>query len=299
VAKAYRHKYLRPEQVRQMAGMQLIARTVVEGFVTGLHRSPHHGFSTEFSDHRQYVPGDELRHLDWLALARTDRYFVKRYEQETNLRCYVLLDCSASMAYGSGGISKFEYGCYLAATLAYLMVRQQDSVGLVLFDEAIRRNLPPRSTATHLNTLLEELERTTPGRQTGVSRTIHDVAGSIRRRALVVLISDLYDDPAEVRRALQHFRHRRHEVIVFHVLDPFELDFPFTKLVGFEDMETGEQIQIDPKQVRQTYQEEIGAFLADLRRTCSESRIEYVLADTRTPFERMLVKYLSRRRQFV
>jgi uncharacterized protein (DUF58 family) len=294
----YRYKYFRPEQVQQLASMQLVARTVVEGFVSGLHRSPHHGFSTEFSDHREYVPGDELRHLDWLALARTDRYYVKRYEQETNLRCYILLDCSGSMAYASGQMSKFEYGCYLAATLAYLMVRQQDSVGLVLFDQTIRRNLPPRSTPTHLNNLLTELERTSTGKLTNVSRTIHDIAGSIHRRALIILISDMYDDPAEVRRALQHFRHKKHEVIVFHVLDPFELDFPFTRLVSFEDMEDGEQIQIDPKQVRDAYLKEIGGFLETYRRTCSESQIEYVVADTRTPFEKMLVRYLSRRKQF-
>ena len=296
MGKAKRYKYFRPEQAQQLASMQLVARTVVEGFVTGMHRSPHHGFSTEFSDHREYVPGDELRHLDWMALARTDRYYVKRYEQETNLRCYLLLDCSGSMAYASGVLSKFEYGCYLAATLAYLMVRQQDSVGLVCFDDVIRLNIAPRSTPTHLTYLFGELETVRTGKRTDVSRTIHDIAERIHRRALIILISDMYDDPAEVRRALQHFRHKKHEVIVFHVLDPFEVDFPFTRLISFEDMETGERLQIDPKQVRDAYLTEIGAFMENFRRTCSESQIEYVVADTRTPFERMLIRYLSRRK---
>ncbi len=294
---AYQYKYFRPEQVQQLANMQLVARTVVEGFVTGMHRSPHHGFSTEFADHREYVPGDELRHLDWLALARTDRYYIKRYEQETNLRCYLLLDCSSSMAYASGGMSKFEYGCYLAATLGYLMIRQQDSVGLVLFDEVIRRNIPPRSTPTHLDYLFKQLEAAKTGKQTNVSRTIHDIAESIHRRALIILISDMYDDPTEVRRALQHFRHKKHEVIVFHVLDPFEVDFPFTRMVSFEDMETGEQLQLDPKQVREAYMKEMGEFIENFRRTCSESQIEYVVADTRTPFEKMLISYLSKRKR--
>lgn len=297
VAKEQRYKYFRPEQVQPLAGLQLIARSVVEGFVSGMHRSPHHGFSTEFADHRPYVPGDELRRLDWRALARTDRYFIKRYEQETNLRCHLLLDASASMAYGSGPIRKFEYGCYLAAALAYLMVRQQDSVGLVLFDEQVRRTLAPRSTPTHLDRLFSELEQAACGGRTRVGAALHDLAETIHRRALIVLISDLYDEPAEVRRALQHFRHKKHEVIVFHVADPAELSFPFTRLAGFEDMETGERIQIDPRQVREAYRAEVRDFLADLRRTCSQSRIEYVLAETDTPFEKMLARYLGRRKQ--
>jgi uncharacterized protein (DUF58 family) len=292
-----RYRFLVPEAVGRLRNMNLIARTVVEGFIAGLHRSPHHGFSVEFSDHRQYTPGDNLRDLDWLALARTDKYYIKRYEEETNLRAYLLLDTSGSMGYRSGeNVTKMEYGCYLAASLAYLMVRQQDSVGLVTFDRQIRSNIPARSTTAHLNLLLRHLETLRPGEVTSVSRTFHDLAEMIKRRGLIIIISDLYDDEREVMRALRHFRHKRHEVILFHVFDRAELDFPFRRLSDFVDLETNQRLQIDPRYVRAEYLRQIRAFVDAYKRACSESQIEYVNTDTSVPYDFMLSAYLAKRK---
>jgi len=297
MAKKAPYKYFEPEQAARLGKLNLIARTAVEGFVTGLHRSPHHGFSVEFSEHREYVSGDDLRHLDWVALARTDRYYIKRYEQETNLRAHILLDVSGSMGYGSGGMTKFEYGCRLASLIAYLMVRQQDVVGLVTFDKAIRSHLPPGSTATHLDRLFTSLEELTPGDVTAVSRTFHDLAEKIARRGLIIIISDLYDDPLDVMRALRHFRHNKHQVIVFHVFDPAELDLPFNKLVTFVDMETQEKLQIDPKFIRDEYKRQIDGFVARYRRDCSDSAIEYIVTSTATPYDVTLRSYLASRQR--
>jgi len=245
-----RYRYFEPEKALRMGKLALTVRGVVEGFISGLHRSPHHGFSAEFSEHREYSPGDDLRHLDWLAYARTDRFYIKQYEQETNLRAYILLDVSGSMNYRSDGVTKFEYGCLLAAMLAYLMARQQDAVGLVAFDEQIRKYLPPASTPSHLDRLFRALEELRPGRPTAISRTFHDLAERLHRRSMVLVISDLYDEPREVMRALQHFRHRRHQVIVLQVMDPAELRLPMNDLVTFVDLESGQRIQIDPKLIR-------------------------------------------------
>lgn len=298
MGKRQRYKYFEPEHADRMGKLNLIARTAVEGFITGLHKSPHHGFSVEFSEHREYTTGDDLRHLDWVALARTDRYYVKQYEQETNLRAHILLDASGSMEYGSGDVSKFDYACRLASMIAYLMVRQQDMVGLVAFDEAIRTHLPPGSTATHLDRLFTVLESIAPGGLTAVSRTFHDLAEKIARRGLIIIISDLYDEPAEVMRALRHFRHRKHQVIVFHVFDQAELDMPFNKLVTFVDMETDEKLQIDPKFVRDEYRRQIDGFVSQYRRDCSDSAIEYIVASTATPYDAMLRSYLASRQQY-
>jgi uncharacterized protein (DUF58 family) len=295
MAKKQPYKYFEPEQAARLGKLNLIARTAMEGFITGLHRSPHHGFSVEFSEHREYVSGDDLRHLDWVALARTDRYYIKRYEQETNLRAHILLDASGSMAYGSGGMTKFEYGCRLASLIAYLMVRQQDVVGLVIFDKAIRRHIPPGGTATHLNRLFTSLEDIVPGDVTAVGRTFHDMAEKIARRGLIVIISDLYDEPLEVVRALRHFRHNKHQVIVFHVFDQAELDLPFNKLVTFVDMETQEKLQIDPKFIRDEYRRQIDDFIGRYRRDCSDSSIEYIMTSTATPYDVTLRSFLASR----
>ncbi len=297
MAKRQPYKFFEPDQAERLGKLNLIARTAVEGFITGLHRSPHHGFSVEFSEHREYTSGDDLRHLDWVALARTDRYYVKQYEQETNLRAHVLLDVSGSMDYGAEAMTKFEYGCRLASMIAYLMVRQQDMVGLVTFDRAIRSHIPPGSTAMHLDRLFNSLEEVRPGGVTAVSRTFHDLAEKIARRGLIIIISDLYDDPAEVMRALRHFRHNKHQVIVFHVFDQAELDLPFDKLVTFVDMETQEKLQIDPKYVRDEYKRQIEDFIGQYRRDCSDSAIEYVVASTAMPYDAMLRSYLASRQR--
>jgi len=291
------YQYIDPEAVAKLGRFNLVARAVVEGFVVGLHRSPYHGFSVEFSDHREYVPGDNLRDLDWIAYGRTDRFFIKRYEEETNLRAHILLDSSASMGYrfGDEGLTKFEYAAYLSASLAYLMVRQQDSVGLVTFDQEVSHFIPPSSTVSHLNRLLRTLEEVSPGKTTDVSETFHKLAESIKRRGLIIIVSDLFDDQAEVMRALSHFRQKKHEVIVFHVLDRAEREFPFDRLSDFVDMETRERIQADPRYVREQYIHEVNAFIDSYRRECFQNDIDYVDTDTAVPYELMLAAYLGRR----
>jgi len=289
--------YFQPDQVGRLANLNILARRAVEGFITGLHQSPHRGFSVEFSEHREYVPGDDVRHLDWVAWARSDRYYLKQYEQQTNLRAHILLDVSRSMDYAGGeGVTKFTYGCFLTACLSYLMARQQDMVALAAFDERMRLQLPPASTPAHLDRLFRGLEQLTPGKGTRMAETMHELARTIAKRGLIIVISDLYDDPAAVMRALQHFVYKKHQIIVFHVLDRAELDFPFKDISSFVDLETGREIQADPRYVRQAYRQAVDEFVANYRRECSDRNIEYVLTTTDTPYDRMLLNYLTRRK---
>jgi len=291
------YEYFQPDRVGKLQNLNLVARQAVEGFITGLHRSPHKGFSVEFSEHREYTPGDDTRHLDWIAYARTDRYYIKQYEQETNLRAYLLLDASASMAYRYGGeLTKFVYGCFLSACLSYLMCRQQDVVGMIAFDGDVRFHLTPGSTPAHLDRIFRHLEQLAPGRRTAIAPTFHRLADTIAKRGLVIIISDLYDDPTETIKALQHFVYKKHQIIVFHLMDPAEMDFPFRKIHSFVDMETRERIQVDPRSVRQAYLEEIRAFVDGYRKECSDRNIEYVLTRTDTPYDLMLLNYLARRK---
>lgn len=297
MAKGYR--YLDPQAVARLSKINLIARSVVEGFISGLHRSPFHGFSVEFAEHREYTPGDNIKDIDWQAYARTDRYVVKRYQEETNLKAHILLDTSGSMGYKSdeSSMSKLEYGAYLAASLAYLMVRQQDSVGLVTFSEKIEQFIPPRSTATHLNVLLKTLETARPSQATNVSRAFHDLAEHIKRRGLMIIISDLFDESKDVMRGLRHFRFKRHEVILFHIFDRWEIDFPFRRLTDFIDMETNDEIQIDPRFVREDYMQRIRDFIRSYKRECASATIEYVQTHTGVPFDMMLHAFLAKRKR--
>ena len=290
-------RFLDPDTLAKLANMNLVARLVVEGFISGLHRSPYKGFSVEFAQHREYSPGDDLKHLDWRVYARTDKNYVKQYEEETNLKAYILLDSSGSMGYRSSGLSKFEYGCYLAASLTYLMIRQQDSVGLVIFDKVIRNLIPPKSTPTHLKVILEHLEKVRVGELTNVSKVFHDLAETIRRRGLIIIISDLFDDPSSVLSGLKHFRHRRHEVIVFHILDQEEVNFPFNKMAIFRDLETNDKIQVDPKSIRQEYLDQMADFLAAYKQGCYESNIDYMSVNTSVPLDLCLTSYLTRRQK--
>jgi uncharacterized protein (DUF58 family) len=295
-----RYVYFQPQRVGKFANLNLLARQVVEGFISGLHRSPHRGFSVEFSEHREYSPGDDLRHLDWVAWGRTDRYYVKQYEQETNLRAYILLDVSGSMNYRrQGELTKFEYGCFLTACLAYLMSRQQDVVGVVAFDSAIRLHLPPASSPAHMDRVFTGLERLTCGKLTAIASTFHELAERIAKRGLIVIISDLYDEPAEVMRALQHFCYKKHQLMLFHVFDPAELDFPFKRMTNFVDLETGQRLQVDPRLVRQSYRQEVAGFIDRYRKECSDRSIEYVVASTAQPYDLMLLNYLARRKRLV
>ena len=291
-------KYLQPNVVAQLSTMELRARFVVEGFITGLHRSPYHGFSVEFTEHRPYMPGDEIRRIDWKAYAKTDRFYVKQYEEETNLKAYLILDASRSMAFSSEGrLTKFEYSSYLAAALAYLMVEQRDAVGLTLFDEAVRTSIPPRATRTNLTTILRELERTQPAQTTGAARALHLIAEQIKRRSLVIILSDLFDEPGGVLSAFKHFRYRGNEVVVMQILDPLERSFAFGRDAVFKDMETGEELMTQPWHIQRAYRESLREFLSRYQQECLENNIDYLLLETSMPYDRALMEYLHKRRR--
>jgi uncharacterized protein (DUF58 family) len=296
VERSEKTKFLDPEVLQTIAGMELRARLVVEGFISGLHKSPYQGFSVEFAEHRQYTPGDELRHIDWRVFGKSDRFYIKLYEEDTNLKCYLLLDASGSMGYHSNKVSKLWYGANLAAALTQLMLQQLDSVGLLLFDEEIRRYIPPRSNPRHRKIIFGELEELKPGKRTQVSRIFHDFAERIRRRGLIIVISDLFDDPDAVLTSLQHFRHKKHEVIVFHVLDPYELTFPFERLTLFRDLEGAiAPIMTEPHVLKRRYLEKLEEFRGKLKRGCRESAIDYFEIDTSENFGHALTRYLATR----
>lgn len=291
------YRYLEPQALARVKNLSVVARGVVEGFITGLHASPYKGFSVEFAEHREYTAGDDPRHLDYRMLARTDRLYIKQYEEETNMRVQILLDTSGSMGYSyDGKMTKLEYGSYLTAVLSYLMTRQQDSVGLTTFDTEVRLDMPARSSPRHFSEMMHRLEAIKPGQSTNVAETLHKLASRFKRRCLIVLISDLYDERSEeVLRALHHFRHRRHEVLLFHVFDKAEIDFPFQDLIAFHDLETGERIQVDPSYVRDQYKSQVEEFIENYRRSCAEAQIDYVLTDTSTPYDFMLTRYIAKR----
>ncbi len=290
--------FLQPEVVARLSRLDLVARLVVEGFITGLHRSPYHGFSVEFAEYRQYMPGDAFRDVDWKLFAKTDRLYIKQYEEETNLKAYLLVDASASMKYGSGDVSKFRYATFSAAALAHLMLKQRDAVGLVAFDAGIRSYLPPRSVGSHLHALLATLDDIKPdGVDTDLAKAFHDLAERIVRRGLVIVLSDLMDDPERLISGLRHFRHRKHEVIVFHILDPRERDLTFSRETRFVDLETGAQVATEPWHIAPDYRAEMDALVDRFRRECRDSLIDYVLVDTSQPFGDVLVNYLAKRKK--
>ena len=290
-----RHQYLDPAVIARLGTLELKARTIVEGFLSGLHRSPFKGFSVEFAEYRQYIPGDDLATIDWKVYARSDRYYVKKFEEETNLDCHLMLDVSGSMAYGSRGITKFEYGACLAASLAYLMNRQRDGVGLMAFDERIVTRLPPSARPGHLRALLLTLQGLQLGRETDMSRPLHQLCDMLTKRGMVVLISDLLDDPAAVVSGLKHFRFRGTDVIVFQILDPDEIDFPFDRAIRFEDLETSEEVMAVPAVVRQHYLTEIRRLIDRYKRELGAAGIDYRLVSTAEPLEMALLAYLSTR----
>jgi uncharacterized protein (DUF58 family) len=292
-------QFLDPAVIARLGTLELKAKTIVEGFLSGLHRSPFKGFSVEFAEYRQYIHGDDLSTIDWKVFARSDRYYVKKFEEETNLDCHLLVDVSGSMGYGSRGITKFEYASCLAASLGYLMNRQRDAVGLIAFDDRIVSALAPSTRPGHLRNLLVMLDRLALGRQTNVSKPLHQLAESLTRRGIVVLISDLLDDPEAVVRGLKHFHFRGSDVLVFHVLDPDELEFPFDRATRFEDLETDEEVMAVPGVVRAHYLKEIGALIERYRRELGGAGIDYQLLNTKEPLELALLKYLSTRARAV
>jgi len=299
-------RYLDPVVVSRLKHMEMRARLIVEGFITGLHRSPYHGFSVEFAEHRPYNPGDELRHVDWKVYAKTDRHYVKQYEEETNLRNYVVLDTSPSMRYkGDGALSKLQYAAYLAAGLHALMVRQRDATGLITFSDQIDALIPPKSTPSHLRLLLSTLERLDLTKHAGQARTsaataLGQVTERIRRRSLVIVMTDLFENVsahADLLKALRHLRHRGHEVLVFHILDQAterKFTFPNVPMV-FRDMETGEELSVEPSQLRENYEAAATHFTERFRRACLEHNIDFLEVDTATSYEATLLAYLNRR----
>jgi uncharacterized protein (DUF58 family) len=290
-------RFLLPEVVSKLRRIDLKARLVVEGFLTGLHRSPFKGFSVEFAEYRQYMPGDELKRIDWKVYAKTDRFYIREYQEETNLRAYLLIDTSGSMAYKSDKISKLEYASYLAASLAYLLLKQKDSVGLVQFGAKIEKYIPPRQAGSHLSVLLNALDKIKPSGETDLSKTFHQLAERIKRRGLVIILSDLFDAKEKVIKALRHFRHRKHEVLVFHILDRNEIDFAFAAPLVLKDLESRNELTIDPRIIRKEYQHTFDEFFNDFRRQCRESRIDYHLITTDMPFDRALLSYLEKRKR--
>jgi uncharacterized protein (DUF58 family) len=287
--------FLTPDDLHQIRNLQVLARTVVEGFCTGLHRSPHKGFSVEFKQHRPYVHGDEIRHLDWRVFGKTDRFYIREYEEETNLRCTIILDASGSMAYGGApGRNKFQYAQRLAACLSYLMLGQQDSVGLVTFDTKVRRYIPPRGQTSHLKVLVNQLEETKTGGETELAKVFHDLVPRLHRRGMVVILSDLFGDVQELLSALAHLRFARHEIVVFQIWDPDELTFDFRQWTRFDCLEVdGKKHLVDPNHLRAAYLDHLAKFREELKQGCHRHRIDLVPLSTNRPYAEALAEYLT------
>jgi len=290
-------KYLNPQTLAKLQGLELRARSIVEGYVTGVHRSPYHGFSIEFAEHREYSPGDDLRYVDWKVFGKTDKFYLKQYEEETNLVSYMLLDTSESMRYRSSeaALSKLEYAQCIAASLSYLILQQQDSVGMVTFDNEIRALIRPSSNPSNLKQLLYVMENTVPQRKTQTGPIFHELAERLKRRGLVLILSDLFDDVPSMLAGLKHLRHRRHDVVVFHVLDPAELDFPFRQTTMFRGMEQMPDVLTDPRALRRAYLEEFNKFLRAVNKGCRAQYIDYVLLRTDQSLDLALSSYLASR----
>ncbi len=311
--------YLNPTILAQIGNLELIAKYVVEGFISGLHKSPYHGFSVEFSQYRQYMPGDDTKHIDWKVYGRTDRYYIKQFEEETNLNCYILLDTSQSMAHPApedlaeideiqqtdessttGPLSKLRYGCFLIASLSYFMAKQRDAVGFAYFDDKVHQYLPARSSASHMHTILLTLENIQTEKQTRIGEPLHQIAERLTKRGLVILISDLYDEnPDEVIEGLEHLRYDGHEVIVFHILSQQEVDFEFERLIRFVDSESDQEIITTPQVIQESYLSNFNEFINHYRTTLNQSDIDYNLMNTTTPIDRALSSYLAKRQGFI
>jgi uncharacterized protein (DUF58 family) len=287
--------YLDPELLQKLGDLELIAREVVEGLRAGSHRSPLKGFSTEFAHHRQYAPGDAIRDLDWRVYGRTERYYTKLYEAETNFDCHLLMDASSSMTYGSGRVSKLEYSKYLAAALSYLILNQRDSVGLSVFDSEMRAHLPPRSAMSIILQIEKILKEITPTPKTSIAKQLNNIALQIKRRSFVILISDLFSDVGDIMRGLQRLRYGGHNVIVFHTLDPHELKFPFKGTWQFDGLEGEEELITQPERIREDYLTNLNAYLEKLQSGCIGSGVDYTLVDTSRPLDSVLSEFLETR----
>jgi len=284
--------------LQQISKMELIARQVMDGYVQGMHRSPHIGFALDFAQHRQYVPGDDVKRIDWRVFGKSERYYIKQYEVTTNLRCSIVLDASGSMAYKGAGdaMSKFRYAQFVAACLSYIVLHQQDSVGLITFDNKVRQFIPPRSSPSQLLRILQTLDETKAERESGIAPLLHEVAERINRRGMVIVLSDLFDDSDKLIEALHHLRHKRHEVILMQIMSNDELQFPFRKWSLFENLEQpGDRLKLDPAMMRRIYLENVSAHLARVREAANKLRINYLLLNTSQPFDEALSVYLAQR----
>lgn len=317
-------KYLQPSVISKLSNLELKARLVVEGFIAGMHKSPYHGFSVEFAEHRQYMPGDDIKHLDWKILGRTDRYYIKQYEEETNLKSYLIIDASKSMSFKSAGtalgslspfrkifkskekskdgfkksdITKLEYASYLAASLSILMFFQKDAAGLVVYDEDIKTIISPKATSQNLKLILTHLAGIIPSGKTNTAAALDSVAERIKKRGLVLVFSDLFDDQEAVINSLKHFRYNRNEVIVFQVLDPMEMSFAIDSPTIFKDIETDKELLSQPLSIINSYKEAVQEFIDKYKIACRSNNIDYVLVSTETPFDTSLMEYLNKRKR--
>jgi uncharacterized protein (DUF58 family) len=290
---------LKPETLAGLQGLELRARRIVEGYVAGVHRSPYRGFSNEFAEHREYVAGDDLRYVDWKVYGKSDRFYLKQFEEETNLLCYLLLDTSESMQYKGpqAALSKFEYAQCAAAALAYLVLHQRDAVGLITFDQEITEFIRPSSTPTQLKQLIRVMEQATAVRKTNTGAIFHDLAERISRRGIVVILSDLFDDVDSMLAGLKHLRHRRHDLIILHILDPAEIDFPFQQVTMFKGLEALGDVVAEPRSLHAAYRREIDAFLKKLRAGCRAQQIDYLTIRTDQPLDGALAAFLSSRKK--
>jgi uncharacterized protein (DUF58 family) len=288
-------RFLHPDAIKRISRLELRARHIVEGFLSGMHRSPYFGQSVEFLQHREYTVGDDLRHVDWKVWGRQDRLYVKQFEEDTNLRCTMLVDVSASMSYGNGPLNKYEYACTLASSLAYLVLHQHDAVGCVAFDEGVRIKIPPRSQQNHLQSIIDALNVNQPREKTDLYSVFREVAESFPRRGMMVLVSDLLADQASTLRGLRLLRQRGHDVLVFHILDDDELEFPFTGPTRFDGLEQAEHLNCNPRALREGYLAALNAFLETIRRGCARTGIDYALIRTSQPLDAALTEFLSKR----
>lgn len=291
-------RFLHPATIARISRLDLRARHVVEGFISGMHRSPFFGHSIEFVQHREYVSGDDLRHLDWKVWSKTDRFYIKQYEAETNLRCTLVVDVSESMHYGRGPLNKYEYGCTIAACLAYLLLRQQDAVGMLTFDSDVRQIVPSRSSQNHMDALVKAMDVSRPREKTDLEKILRRVAENVTGRGMVVIVSDLLADREPLFRGLEMLAHRRHDVLVFHVLDDDELTFPFAGTTRFEGMEQLPDLLCDPRSLRDGYIEALEEYLVEVRRGCARTGIDYSLVRTSDYLDAVLSKFLHQRMAF-
>ncbi len=289
-------KYLNPKVLNKITNLELKARLIVEGYISGLHKSPYHGFSVEFAQHREYVPGDDIRHIDWKVYGKSNRYYIKEYEEETNLVSYFLLDSSASMRYSNDDMSKYDYACHIVASLSYLILQQQDAAGLCIFDQEIRTLLPASSNPAYIGDIAHQMAQVDPVEKTSIDVVIKDIAGRLKKRGLVVIVSDLFDDVSKILEGIRHLRHRRHDVIVLHILHPDELHFPLQRLTMFEGLEEiDSKLLVNPRAIQSAYLKEIQNFISELKSGCIAHRVDYVQVTTDQNLDVALSAYLANR----